>query len=51
MNERDRLDVLAELVEQFDNDPNGWDDVLRRAHAPSKLAVRRELDAVLGQSG
>jgi RNA polymerase primary sigma factor len=36
MNERDPLDALAELVEPFDNDPNGWDDVLRRAHALSK---------------
>ena len=42
MNERDPLDALAELVEPFDNDPNGWDDVLRRAHALSKAggAVR-----------
>jgi RNA polymerase primary sigma factor len=36
MSRRDPLDVLAELVEPFDNDPNGWDDVLRRAHALSK---------------
>src|ERR687897_54420 len=36
MNERDPLDVLAELVEPFDSDPNGWDDVLRRADALSK---------------
>jgi RNA polymerase primary sigma factor len=36
MNKRDPLDALAELVEPFDNDPNGWDDVLRRAHALSK---------------
>ena len=37
MNERDPLDALAELVEPFDNDPNGWDDVLRRAHALSTV--------------
>jgi len=36
MNDRDLLDALAELVEPFDNDPNGWDDVLRRARALSK---------------
>ena len=36
MNERDPLDALAELVEPFDNDPDGWDDVLRRADALSK---------------
>ena len=36
MNARDPLDALAELVEPFDNDPDGWDDVLRRAHALSK---------------
>jgi RNA polymerase primary sigma factor len=35
MSERDPLDALAELVEPFDNDPTGWDDVLRRAHALS----------------
>jgi hypothetical protein len=35
MNERDPLDALAELVAPFGNDPNSWDDVLRRAHAPS----------------
>ena len=35
MNERDPLDALAALVAPFGNDPNGWDDVLRRAHAPS----------------
>jgi RNA polymerase primary sigma factor len=36
MSERDPLDALAELVEPFDNDPNGWDDVLRRADALRK---------------
>jgi RNA polymerase primary sigma factor len=36
MNERDPLAALAELVRPFDNDPNGWDDVLRRAQALSK---------------
>jgi RNA polymerase primary sigma factor len=36
MTERHPLDALAELVQPFDNDPNGWDDVLRRAHALSK---------------
>jgi hypothetical protein len=35
MTERDPLHVLTELVAPFDSDPNGWDDVLRRAHAPS----------------
>jgi RNA polymerase primary sigma factor len=35
MNQCDPLDALAELVEPFDNDPKGWDDVLRRAHALS----------------
>ena len=37
MNERDPLDALAELVAPFDNDPDGWDDVLRRADDPSEL--------------
>jgi hypothetical protein len=35
MNARDPFDVLAELVAPFDHDPDGWDDVLRRAHAPA----------------
>jgi RNA polymerase primary sigma factor len=36
MNDRDSLDALVDLVEPFDNDPNGWDDVLRRARALGK---------------
>ena len=35
MNQCDPLDALAELVEPFGNDLNGWDDVLRRARALS----------------
>ena len=31
MTERDSLEALAELVAPFDDDPNAWDDVLRRA--------------------
>jgi RNA polymerase primary sigma factor len=36
MNQCDPSDALAELVEPFDTDPKGWDDVLRRTHALSK---------------
>ena len=37
MNERDLLDVaLAEFVPPFEDDPNGWDDVLLRANAPEQ---------------
>jgi hypothetical protein len=39
MNERDPLDALAELVAPFDNDPDGWDDVLRRTRAPLPTPV------------
>lgn len=38
MNERDPLDALVDLVAPFDNDPDGWDDVLRRARTPSRTS-------------
>ena len=42
MSDRDLTMTLAEFVAPFDHDPDGWDDVLRRAQAP--LAEARPLD-------
>ena len=39
MNDRDLTKMLAGLVAPFDHDPNGWDDVLRRARTPSLVAA------------
>jgi hypothetical protein len=51
MNERDPLDALVELVEPFDNDPNGWTTCCAAPTPSAQQAVRREVEAVMGQTG